>query len=81
MFHPMLFLINSSGNYIQDQSTNNCDGYDDCTDPEYPCDDDSSRQTFTMEDLAVGTYALELFSWNIYGPGNWSLTVICGMSI
>ena len=76
-FDPKLFLIDSSGNTIQNQSTNNCDG-DDCTDPKYPCDD-SVRETFTMEDLAVGAYTVQLTPYN--GGGDWSLSVYCGIGM
>ena len=55
-FDPKLYLMDSTGTKIQDQSTNNCDG-DDCTDPKYPCDD-PVREAFTMKDLAVGTYTV-----------------------
>merc|ERR1719385_502107 len=44
-FDPKLFLRDSNGEYIQDQSTNNCDG-DDCYDSNY-CST-SWRETFTM---------------------------------
>ena len=74
-FDPTLFLIDSSGNEIQDLSINNCDG-DDCNAyyPKYHCED-SLRETFTMKDLAVGTYTVQLTPYN--GGGDWSLAVYC----
>ena len=76
-FDTGLYLINSAGNYIQDQSTNNCDG-DDCSDPRY-CSSGYATTTFTMEQLAVGTYTilLEVSFW--YG-GEYSLEVHCNPS-
>ena len=72
-FDPKLYLMDSTGTKIQDQSTNNCDG-DDCTDPNYPCDD-PVREAFTMKDLAVGTYTVQLTPWTV--GGDWSLAVHC----
>ena len=78
-FDPTLFLIDSAGNEIQDQSTNNCDG-DDCIDPKYHCQD-KLRETFTMEHLTVGTYTVQLapYSSNSSG-GNWSLAIYCAVA-
>ena len=76
-FDPKLFLMDSSGNTIQDQSTNNCDG-DDCTDPRYPCGH-SVREAFTMKDLAVGTYTVLLTPFRT--GGDWSLAVYCDGAI
>jgi len=72
-FDPKLYLMDSTGTKIQDQSTNNCDG-DDCTDPNYPCDD-PVREAFTMRDLAVGTYTVQLTPY--LEGGDWSLAVDC----
>jgi len=72
-FDPKLYLMDSTGTKIQDQSTNNCDG-DDCTDPNYPCDD-PVREAFTMKDLAVGTYTVQLTPYS--NGGDWSLAVHC----
>ena len=72
-FDPELFLIDSSGNNIQNQSTNNCDG-DDCTDPKYHCAR-KLRETFTMEQLAVGTYTVQLAPYST--GGDWSLAIYC----
>ena len=72
-FDPKLFLIDSAGSYIQDQSTNYCDG-DDCYDTAY-CDT-YGRETFTMEQLAVGTYTILLTPW--WSGGDYSLTAYCG---
>ena len=79
-FDPHLYLIDSSGNKIQDQSTNNCDG-DDCYDDGiYQCDI-SLREVFTMEDLAVGTYTVQLTQHSSTGVGgNWSLAIYCPSS-
>ena len=71
-FDPKLFLLDSAGNYIQDQSTNGCDG-DDCYDDAY-CST-SYRETFTMSDLEEGAYTLLLTPWN--SGGDWSVTVYC----
>ena len=71
-FDPKLFLIDSSGNYIQDQSTNNCDG-DDCYD--YSICSVARTETFTMEQLAAGTYTVYMTPWN-YG-GDYSLQIYC----
>ena len=72
-FDPTLFLIDSSENMIQYQSTNNCDG-DDCYDPKYHCQD-KFRETFTMEHLAEGTYTVQLTPYST--GGDWSLAVDC----
>ena len=71
-FDPKLFLIDSAGSYIQDQSTNNCDG-DDCYD--YNICSVIQRETFTMEQLAVGTYTVLLTPWQ--SGGDYSLEVYC----
>ncbi len=51
-FVTTMFLVDSHGNYIQDQSTNHCDGQN-CVDYSY-CNHQHhlERQTFTMNDLA-----------------------------
>ena len=71
-FDPKLYLIDSSGDYIQDQSDNNCGG-DDCIDWEY-CDTEW-RETFTMENLAEGMYTLMLRPYNF--GGDWSVSIYC----
>jgi len=71
-FDTKLFLEDSNGLDIQHRSTNRCDG-DDCCDPNY-CST-RYRETFTMSDLEVGSYALRLTP---YGRGgSWSLTAHC----
>ena len=72
-FDPKLFLMDSAGNYIQDQSTNYCDG-DDCYD--YSICSVARTETFTMEQLAVGTYTVLLTPWQ--SGGDYSLTAYCG---
>ena len=79
--NPKLFLTDSAGRAIHNQSVNNCDG-DDCFDVTY-CDRttnwNSWTETFEMAELAVGTYTIRLFSyaWGSASGGNYSLTVYC----
>ena len=75
-FDTKLYLLNSEGDYIQNQSTNGCDG-DNCYDAAY-CTT-SQRETFTMNDLDEGSYILKLTPWN-YG-GDWSVTVHCTFTV
>ena len=72
-FDTKLYLIDSAGNYIQNQSTNNCGG-DDCSDATFHCSRNRA-ETFTMEQLAVGTYTILLTPYD--GGGNYSLEVHC----
>ena len=74
-FDPKLFLIDSNGTYIQNQSTNRCDGND--------CDDTDicsipNRETFTMQSLETGSYTLKLTPYTLGGP--WTVRVICSAS-
>ena len=71
-FDAKLFLIDSDGMYIQNQSTNHCDG-NDCEDTEI-CSI-PNRETFTMKSLDAGTYTLKLTPYS-YG-GSWTMKVIC----
>ena len=72
-FDPTLFLIDSNGAYIQNQSTNQCDG-DDCYERSF-CSIEH-RETFTMQSLDAGSYRLKLtpYDWG----GTWTVRVICG---
>jgi len=70
-FDPKMFLIDSDGDRIQDRSTNRCDG-DDCA--AASCST-SYRETFTMSDLAAGSYQVLLTPYN--AGGAWSITVQC----
>merc|ERR1719222_955337 len=74
-FDTKMYLINSSGSFIQIQSTNNCDG-DDCYDTNY-CST-SWRETFTMDPLTVGTYTLQITPYS--SGGNYEVEAICGDS-
>jgi len=71
-FDTTMFLADSNGADIQQQSTNHCDG-DDCHDPEF-CRT-SYRETFTMSHLQVGSYTMRLIPYS--EGGDWSLTVLC----
>jgi len=75
-FDTTMFLTDSSGDQIQRNSDNQCDG-DDCRDPEF-CST-PYRETFTMSDLEVGSYTLSLTPYS-YG-GHWSVTVHCVISV
>ena len=71
-FDSKLFLIDSNGTYIQNQSTNHCDGND--------CDDvdicsTPNRETFTIQSLDEGSYSLELTPYTL--GGTWTVNVIC----
>lgn len=72
-FDPTLFLYDSNDNEIQSQSSNKCSG-DDCSDSTI-CST-SDRETFTMEDLAVGTYQLKLKPYS--QGGEYKVEVFCG---
>jgi len=74
-FDTKMYLIDSSGSFIQSQSTNNCDG-DDCSDANY-CST-SLRETFTMDPLSVGTYTLQITPWS--SGGNYEVEAICANS-
>ena len=69
-FDTTLYLYDSAGSFIQNQSTNNCGG-DDCG----YCSDDN-RESFTMDPLGAGEYSLVLSAYN--DGGEYSLTVHCG---
>ena len=71
-FDPKLHLIDSDGTYIQNQSTNECDG-DDCDDSDF-CTI-SHRETFTMQSLEEGTYSIELTPYS--SGGDWTVKVFC----
>merc|ERR1719295_2086862 len=71
-FDTTMFLTNSSGDVIQQNSDNQCTG-DDCYDYNY-CSTDY-RETFTMSDLEVGSYTLSLTPYGL--GGEWSVTVHC----
>ena len=74
-FDTEMYLEDSEGNYIQDQSTNSCDG-DDCEDTDYcSTSEHLLRETFTMSNLDVGTYTLLLTPYS--SGGQWSVTVHC----
>ena len=72
-FDPVLYLMDSSGNSIQNQSTNGCDG-DNCYEATY-CNT-SLRETFTMSALDEGTYTLLLTTYKWAG-GGWAVSVYC----
>ena len=71
-FDSKLFLIDSDGMYIQNQSTNHCDG-NDCGDTQI-CST-ANRETFTMQSLDAGSYTLKMTP-NHFG-GSWTVRVIC----
>merc|ERR1719491_756698 len=56
-FDTALFLADSTGKWIQQKSTNKCDG-DDCTDEAIPCPNEF-KETFTIW-LSPATYYLML---------------------
>ena len=80
-FDTTMYLKDSSGNYIQSQSTNECSG-DGCDEYTY-CDSDSAghyhTETFTMDPLSPGTYTIELstYQWN---QGTFVVEVMCNTS-
>merc|ERR1719385_552503 len=53
-FDTKMYLIDSSGAFIQSQSTNSCDG-DDCYESGDNYCSTPYRETFTMDPLSVGT--------------------------
>ena len=75
-FDPMLFLIDSNGQKIQNQSTDRwgspCDG-NDCEDQRF-CSV-SDRETITMESFIAGSYTLILTPVNT--GGYWKVDMIC----
>ena len=77
-FAHVLRLYDQSGDEIQRESTNGCNGFD-CTDSSYNCSSQSSggrRVTFTMSSLPTGTYELRVTQLNNY-YGNWAVEVHC----
>ena len=72
-FDPTLYLYDSNNNKIQQQSTNDCNG-DDCKDDAI-CSQ-GFRETFTMENLAAGTYRLKLQPYD--EGGEYEVEVFCG---
>ena len=72
-FDTNMFLVDSDGNGIQMLSDNECDG-NDCYDYDY-CSF-SARETFTMSELAVGTYTVLLTPQS--AGGDWTIRVHCG---
>ena len=72
-FRSLLFLIDSDGAYIQDQSTNSCNGalcwnFDVCS--------DFYQVTFTMQSLDAGSYKLRIEPRSLGGA--WTVRVLCG---
>ena len=79
-FFAGLTLMNSTGHYIQSQSTNECNGCD--CDSEYCTGSTSLFQTsFEMESLPEGEYTIEITNAcgndEIFGWGSYNLFVIC----
>ena len=72
-FDTIMFLY-TSGNAIQSQSTNDCDG-DDCTDTNY-CNT-TFRETFTMSRLEPDDYTLILMPYSSDSMGDYEITVFC----
>jgi len=77
-FDTTLHLYDDRGYELNDESVNYCDG-DDCTGPTNSayCSDDGLTETFTMANLDVGTYTLELEAYGSYLTGAWYFEVIC----
>ena len=75
-----LRLKNSTGHYIQSQSTNQCRGYQDCASPYCTGETSIHQTTFTMEALPSGEYIVEVTNelWLKYAIwGKFNLFVIC----
>jgi hypothetical protein len=68
----------TSSGAIQDQSTNACDGDDECTmTGTYSCSNEH-RQAFQMASLSAGTYTVALGADGYYSSvRTWSLSVYC----
>ena len=74
-----MYLMDSAGNYIQSQSTNECDGYG-CYDPDY-CSSDTGSVSFTMENLAAGSYTIEVIK-DVWGNDTSVVVqVLCNTSV
>ena len=71
-FDAKVFLMDSNGTYIQNQSTNDCDG-NDCENTDI-CST-PNRETFTMQSLDAGSYTLKLTPYSF--GGIWTVKVIC----
>lgn len=67
-FDSQLYLLNSNGNKIQNQSDNNCDG-NDCYHAGY-CNT-PYRETFTMIQLSAGTYSIIITPDPYNSGGSW----------
>ena len=78
-FDTTMYLKDSSGDNIQEQSFNECDG-DDCYEYIYcAANSTENTETFTMDPLSPGTYTVELgtYSW---AQGTFVVEVVCNMS-
>ena len=73
-FDTQMALYEDDGTWLMDQTANGCDG-DDCSDSNYGCDS-SYKETFTFEDLAAGTYYLEVGAYT--SGGDYEVEAICG---